>query len=224
MKPSIACVVLTLLVAAGHADEKTGPPPPACVVMAGKAASFIQASSVRAEIKAGEDVQKKLDEALKQVTATTFKVGEKAGVVVVLPANTVKLEDALTLIGASVAVEGTLGSTDNAVLIAAAGATGAKRLPLLVADKVVRLDETNKDRFPAENHAVIEGVVSKVEVRAGAEAFGWAIRNANGLIPFTLPMGGTPPRAGAAVRASGKVRVAGGQLVLEATKIEEGKK
>jgi hypothetical protein len=224
MRTALASAVLALLAAAGHADEKAAPPTPARVVMAGRGASFVQASSVRVELKAGADLQKKLDEALKRVTATTFKVGGQSGVVVVLPANAFKAEDALKVIRAQVAVEGTLCSTDNAVLVALAGATGAKRVPLLVADKVVRLDETNKDRFPAEDHAAIEGVASKGEVKAGDEMFGWAIRNANGLIPLTLPRGGAPPEAEAAVRASGKVRVAGGQLVLEATKVEAVKK
>ena len=55
---------------AASAAGKGSLPIPARLVMTGKATSFIQASSVRAEIKPGKDVQKNLHEALKQVTAT----------------------------------------------------------------------------------------------------------------------------------------------------------
>jgi hypothetical protein len=216
--------VLAMLAAAAPADEKPAAPAPARVTMTGKGASYIQASSVQVEIKAGEDAQKKLSEALKQVTATTFTVGEKGGVVVVLPANTFKLDDALKVIGAVVAVEGVLSSTDNAVLVAVAGGADAKRVPVLVADKVVQLDEKNKDRFPAENGAVVEGTAIKGAITVGGAALEWAIQNGDGRVPLALAKGVGPPEAGAKVRASGKVRVAAGQLVLEATKVEPVKK
>jgi hypothetical protein len=213
----IVVAFLALPFSATIADEKANL---ARVVMSGKATSFIQASSVRAEISAGDDVQKKLREALKQVTATTFKVGEKAGVVVVLPANTFKLEDAVDLINAAVAVEGILSSTDDAVLIAVAGATGERRVPLLIANKAVRLDETNKDRYPTENHAIIEGGIDKAEIKVGEETFRWAIQNADGRIPLTFPKDGKSPEQGTKQRATGKVRIATGRLILDASKVE----
>jgi hypothetical protein len=192
--------------------------------MTGKGEAFIQSSVAVYAVKPGEDPKKKADEARKEVTATAFKLGEKQGIVVVFPADTFKVEDALAVIGRTAAVEGVLSWTDERLLIAVAGAKGEKRVPMLVAEKVVRLDEKSKGRYPAVNHAVIEGKAVKGAVKAGTESFEWSIQNGDEKIPLTLPKGGKQPEAGSRVRASGKVRVSGGQLVIDAAKVESVKK
>ena len=90
---------------------------------------------------------------------------------------------------------------------------GWSRVPMLVADKVVMLDEKNKEKYPAVNHAVIEGEVVKGEVKAGAGVVRVVGPGRRGQDSAGDAEGGTPPKDGARVRASGKVRVAGGQLV-----------
>ena len=224
MKPLVACLILLLPVAAPIADEKNEPITPAMAVMTGKATEFRNYSGGTFPIKPGEDVQKKMAEALRSVTVTKFSLDEKTGIVVALPANIFNFNDVFKVYGKPMAVEGILTSTDNAILVEASGTKGAKRMPLLIAQKMTLVDEKNKDSFPAENQATIEGIASKGEIKVGSDTAGWAIRNGGGRIPINLPKDAKPPETGAKIRASGKVRVVEGQLLLDATKVDAAKK
>jgi hypothetical protein len=224
MKTPLAGLLLTLVTVAVVAEEKAPVPPRVRVVMTGKGEAFFQSSNVRIEVKPGEDLRKKIEEALKEVTATAFKVGEGEGVVVVFPANAVKVEDALKVIGGLAVVEGVLGFSDDAILIASAGAKGAKRVPVLVALKVGKLDDKAKGDYPAVNHAVVEGQAVRGEFKIGTETFEWSMQDGDGRIPLRLPKGVKSPEPGTQIRASGKVRVAEGQWVLEVAKVEPMKK
>ena len=224
MKPMTVCLALLLSVTIAAAAENKERPAPARVVMTGKAVSFVMISSLEVEIKPGDDVQKKLAEALKSVTATTFMLDEKAGIVVALPANRFKLIDVLKVLDKPMAAEGILTTTTNDLLVKLSGTKEAKRVPLLIADKVTLVDDKNKDSFPAENQATIEGTVKKEETKLGSETAVWAIGNADGRIPILLPKDSKPLESGAKFRASGRVRVVEGQLLLEVTKVEAMKK
>ena len=58
---------------------------------------------------------------------------------IVLPVDAFTLDDAPTMIEATVAVEGILSSIANTLLISVAGNARAKRVPMLVVDKIVHL-------------------------------------------------------------------------------------
>ncbi len=193
---------------------------PARVIITGKATSFIQKSSAKAEIKAGEDVEKKLAEALRQISATSFKITPSAGMIVALPADQFKLKDAAGFLNGMVAVEGLLTTTDDTVLMAVAGANGAKRVPMLIAAKATPITTANKAEFPAENAIICEVVVVAAEGKAASPAEAWAIRNGDGQVRFTLPKDAAPPTAGIRVRVAGQIRIGAGQLRIEAAKVE----
>jgi hypothetical protein len=222
MKPSIACLTVFLCLPLVTADGKKAQLVPARVVIAGKTYAFVNSTNVRVALRGDEDIQKKIAEALKEVNATGFNIDAKTGVVIALP-KTFNKNNAFKLLGKRIAVEGILTSTDDGALFLASGSKGVKRVPLLIATKITEIDAKNKDSFPAENHAAIEGVARKGPFKVGAETVEWAIQNANGRIPFTLPKGAKPPEAGARLRVSGKVRVVEGELVLNAVTMSAGK-
>ena len=189
-------------------------------MLTGKGAAFLQLSGLNVAIQPGDDVEKKLKEALKKITATVFKIDGRSGVAVVLPANIFDITDALKVFGKLMSMEGTLTTTDNPVLIGLSGSQGARAIPLLIVDKATLLNDRNKAEFPAENHAVVEAVARKGEIKIGTETTEWSLENADGRIPFMVPKGGTSPEAGIRLRVAGKVRVVDGKWLLEATKME----
>src|SRR5262245_57507534 len=124
-------LALALFLAPGTlADEKKEPPPPARVVVVGQGESYLRFSNAQIEIQAGEDVQKKLAEARKQIQALSFKLDDKSGLLVAFPANVFQLQDIRPAMHAAVAIEGILATTDNEFLIVSSGNKGAKRAPL----------------------------------------------------------------------------------------------
>ncbi|HEX3149549.1 MAG TPA: hypothetical protein VHR66_15850 [Gemmataceae bacterium] len=201
------------------ADDKKDVPAPARVVVTGKATAFLQATSVNVAIQGGEDVQKKIAEATKKVTATAFKIDDQSGIVVVLPANSFAVGDALKLIGSQYAVEGILTSTDSGLLIAITGDKTSKRVPLLIASKVTAIDDKNKADLPAENHALMEGTVKKGSWKLGTSTGEWSIQNANGSLPF-VALKDAKIDDGSKLRVSGPVRVVAGEWLVEAQKAE----
>jgi len=221
MKPLIACLLLLLSVPAVMGGDPKAPP--ARVVMTGKVTLLIQSTNVKVSIQPGEDVGKKLAEALKSVTATRFDLADNTSIVVAFPPKTVTPNDFFNVKDKLVAVEGILTSTDDSVLVAL-GPKGAKQVPLLIAEKLIWVDDKNKAKLPAENQATIEGVADKAEIRLGSITVGWAIRNGDGRIPLLLAKDTSSPNAGSKMLTSGMVRVVEGQPVLEASKVESRKK
>ena len=217
------CLLLGLLVLSlagpALADDKKDVPAPARVVVTGKATVFLQATSVNVAIQGGEDVQKKIAEATKKVTATAFKIDDKSGIVIVLPANSFAVGDALKLIGSQYAVEGILTSTDSGLLVAITGDKMSKCVPLLIASKATAIDDKNKADFPAENHALMEGTVKKGSWKFGASTGEWLIQNANGTLPFVAPKD-AKIEDGSKLRVSGPIRIVAGEWLVEGQKAE----
>ena len=217
----VGLLVALVALAAPHAlaQDTKEVPVPARVVVTGKATAFLQASSVNVAIQPGQDIAKTLKEATRKVTGTAFRIDETSGVVVVLPENIFEPEDALGLIGKLIAVEGILTSTDTPLLVAISGTKKAERVPLLVATKATAVNERNKADFPAENHALIEGIAKKGGVKVGSRVAEWSIQNADGELPFIAPRDAAL-EAGAKFRIPGGVRVVEGRWLLEAVKAE----
>jgi hypothetical protein len=224
MKPVIACLALLLSASPLRTEEEKEVVAPARLLMTGKAEALVQVSGVKVTIQAGEDVKKKLADALKSITATMFNLDDQTRILIVLPKDSFTVNDALKVLGKPMAVEGILTDSDDAGLIALSGAKGAKRVPLLIAERVTLVNEKNRDGFPAENQATVEGVAIKGQFKVGKGALEWAIRNADGHIPIALPGEVKPPADGAKTRASGKLRMVDGLLVLDAVKVEPMKK
>ncbi len=223
MRYSVVGLLVALAAPYAPAQDKKEMPAPARVVVTGKATAFLQASSVNVAIQPSEDIAKTLKEATRKVAGTAFKIDETSGMVVVLPENIFKLEDAVGLIGKLIAVEGILTSTDTPLLVAISGTEKAKRVPLLVATKATVINEKNKADFPAENHALIEGIVKKGEMKVGSRVAEWSIHNADGDLPFIAPKDAAL-EAGTKFRISGGIRVVEGQWLLEAVKAEPVKR
>jgi hypothetical protein len=150
---------------------------------------------------------------------THFDLGDKTGIVVAFPPNTITLNDIFKVTGKRMAAEGILTSTSDSVLVGLFGKNGAKQLPLLVAEKVTWLDEKNEKRFPAENHATIEGVTSRLALTLDSITVSRGIRNGDGDIPLVVAKGTALPEAEKNIRAYGKVRVVKEQALLEAAKL-----
>jgi pimeloyl-ACP methyl ester carboxylesterase len=216
--PAQPAFMKNLLVFLGeHAAKKRAAP--ARVVLTGKCRGFTTVSKVQVALRGDEDIQKELAAALKDITATGFQIDNKMGIAIALP-KTFNINDAFQWLGKPVAVEGILTSTDDTVVIPVTGIRGAKRIPLLIAKKVTPLEAKNKEGFPAENHATIEGVAIKAETKLGRKRSHWAIENADGRIRFTLPKTAEPPREGARIRVSGRVRVVEADVVVDASRVE----
>jgi len=97
-------------------------------------------------------------------------------------------------------------------------------VPLLIADEATVLNDKNKGSYPTENYATIEGAITKSETKLAEETVGWSIRNGDSRIPIILPKDAKPPKSGSKVRATGKVRVIEGQLLLDAIKLDPATK
>ena len=212
---ALACLAVLLAVHVAPADDPK-PAPAAKVVVSGQ-----PVGRVLIRTTAGGETT--------TVRATLLKLDDRTTVAVVLPAekNPPKkaapggpdpdLEAALreaTGRASAVAAEGRLSSTDDPLVVAAAGPKGAKTVPLVRADKLTDLTDANRKDFPPPGSARVEGVLAAADVKLGPDAARWVVGGEPHPVPLLLPADGPVPAAGAKVRAAGPARVVDGRFVV----------
>ncbi|MBX9579874.1 MAG: hypothetical protein K2X87_06155 [Gemmataceae bacterium] len=213
---TIGLLVLLAPVAAPADDPK--PAPAAGVVVSGKPVGLVLTKTTTG----GET---------KTVRVSILKLGDDAAVAVALPPEKGPAKKAAKPGGADpdleaalreatgearpVAAAGRLSSTDDPLVVAAVGPKGAKRVPLILADRVTELADANKKDVPPPGSARVDGVLVRADIQLGPDTAKWAIdQKEPGPVPLLLPADGPEPTAGARVRATGTVRVVDGRFVV----------
>ncbi len=218
-------LVFTLAVPA--ASDRKATPAAARVAITGKPTMTVQVRDIHFELKPGQNVEEELAKALQEVTLTILKRDESTAVAVALPTKGLdftKLALATIRKDRLIAVEGILTTTDDKSVLELLGMKGTKLVPLLIAKTPTWVNEQNKNRFPRENQAVIQGVAKKKEIRIGSETSDWAIENADGFIPLRLAKDTKPLDAGATLLVSGALLAIDGRPVIRASKIDPARK
>jgi hypothetical protein len=116
-----------------------------------------------------------------------------------------------------VAVEGTLSHSDDPLVAALAGSAGTKQVPILIGTKETRINDDNRQQFPPEHHARVEGVLLFGDAALGAEKTRWSVRDGSRTIPLFLSEQPKPSTAGVRVSAQGTVRIVEGRFVVAVT-------
>lgn len=213
---ALACLAVLLATHAAPADDPK-PAAAAKVVLSGKPAGRILTKTT-----AGGQTE--------TVRVTLLKLDDRTTVAVVLPPEKGPAKKAApggpdpdlaaavreaTGQAPAVAAEGRLSSTDDPLVVAAAGPKGAKAVPLVRADKLTELTDANRTDFPPPGSARVEGVLAAADVKLGPDTARWVVGGGPHPVPLLPPAEGPVPVAGAKVRAAGPVRVAGGRFVVE---------
>lgn len=207
----------------GTSQEKSRPM--SKVVLSGKADSFISATSIRVQVRLGEDAEKKIADALKKVTALGVTLGDNKKIVFVVPADRIPPGDLIKVVKKqAVAAEGFLSSTEDELLLIATGSKETGRLPILVVEKMVWLDDSNRAGFPELGSMTIEGIVQARKLKVGNEDFGHGVVNGDQEIPVHVGPDLSASFPEGQVRLGGKVRINGGRLVVDVNRSESTKK
>lgn len=121
------------------------------------------------------------------------------------------------------AVEGTLTSSENPQVLAFAGASGVKRIPILKVTRETKLTDGNRQNFPPEHGVRVQGVLVKEATTIGGMKFAWGVRDHGGVLPLEFAEGVKPPTHGTKVVATGRAAVRDGQLVVTVTGVSAAK-
>lgn len=196
----------------------------ATVILTGKCTSYAAFSFQQVKIRPGDDIQKKLADALNQKTLVLgFDLDEQTHLFVIsTPQAAPGPLDAIFVFGKKhSAVAGRLIRSDDCDLIKALDAKKPRHVWLLVSDKISLVDDKNKARFPAPAMAQIEGEMVSADLVAGKQMSRLGIKNgAAGPIMLVGPEAQTASQTRGRVRASGQLAMIDGSLILTAKKIE----
>jgi hypothetical protein len=218
---------IALFLPALHIAGQEGEKAPATVILTGKCTSYSAFSFRQVKIRLGDNIQKKLAEALNQAAVVlSFDLDEQTHLFVIsTPRATPGPSDAIFVFGKKYSgVTGRLIRSDDPDLIKALDAKKPRHVWLLVSDNITLVDDKNKARFPAPAMAQIEGELVSGDFSAGKQKSRLGIKNgAAGPIMLVGPAVQTASEIRGKVRAAGKLEMIDGGLILTAKKIEVAK-
>ncbi len=118
-----------------------------------------------------------------------------------------------------IAVERMLSSSEDLLVTAFCDAGEARRVPVLVAEKVTTVNDADKADFPGSDRLRGEGILRKAGSEFDGEKTAWAMQDGDGRVSLLVKPMETAPGDGRKVLVSGTLRIVSGRCAIVASEV-----